>query len=643
MLAKNVGISVSVVEMSKEMDSARAILQLQKSASEEELLSTLQRLTVQRLKFLCKETAVKSSGIKAEIIGRLITSWKKLCDVRTECDGEEQQSTTFSSDAQSTSKSSKTSVKRNLPTFETIREWTSKDISPIRKYWYMNMYEYLVNSTDSTFDKESMKAFKSLKAYKYFSDGLVSNVWAHHLEDEVVVRGYCLSSLKAKTVYTVYVVIKTTGDVVGGACNCVAGKGEACSHVAALLFYPDDLTSHAITTLPSDSTVTDRPQQWHKPPKRNVDPKPISAITFHQDSYGKVRKEACKQEQKESSTPGDTALKTLVTTIQASYPTSGLSQFWITPSSEQPVDADQPMVDPVYEGLMSLTQKLIIFDGFDTSLPQSAIECEGIHTQSEYLKEACREYEKEQVIDDTLSAFIEQNTKGQSECQLWKMLHNGRITSSVVGEIMHRRDSTNASGILRRIMGYTQMTGMPSAIRWGKEKESVARDAYIAKMRNQGHKDLHCQMTGLTLLPYHSYLGASSDGVILNHRYHREKGVLEIKCPYSIEKNPIYNLPLIEIARAFSQQFFLEEIESQNRLKLKRSSNYYYQVQAEMAIMGCKWCHFVVWTEVDIFVEEIAFDERLWSDIVFPKLQSFYLNILVPEILTRSVQQMIAV
>ena len=56
------------------------------------------------------------------------------------------------------------------------------------------MYEYLVNSTDSTFDKESMKAFKSLKAYKYFSDGLVSNVWAHHLEDEVVVRAYCLSS-----------------------------------------------------------------------------------------------------------------------------------------------------------------------------------------------------------------------------------------------------------------------------------------------------------------------------------------------------------------------------------------------------------------------------------------------------------------
>ena len=97
----------------------------------------------------------------------------------------------------------------------------------------------------------------------------------------------------------------------------------------------------------------------------------------------------------------------------------------------------------------------------------------------------------------------------------------------------------------------------------------------------------------------------------------------------------------MDIARTYSQQSFLEEME--NAIKVKRSSNYYYQVQSEMAIMGCKWCHFVVWTEVDIFVEEIAFDERLWSNIVFPKLQSFYLNVIVPEILARTIQHSIFV
>ena len=108
------------------MDSARAILQLQASASEEELLVTLQRLTVQRLKFLCKESAVKSSGIKAEVIGRLVTSWKKLCDVQIECAGDEQQGATSSNDVQGTSKSTQTAKSRN-PNFETIRQWT-KDL-----------------------------------------------------------------------------------------------------------------------------------------------------------------------------------------------------------------------------------------------------------------------------------------------------------------------------------------------------------------------------------------------------------------------------------------------------------------------------------------------------------------------------------
>ena len=62
-----VGRSVGIIANDcNEMDSAGANLQLQKSASEEELLATLQRITDQRLKFLCNESGVKSSGIKTE-------------------------------------------------------------------------------------------------------------------------------------------------------------------------------------------------------------------------------------------------------------------------------------------------------------------------------------------------------------------------------------------------------------------------------------------------------------------------------------------------------------------------------------------------------------------------------------------------
>ena len=68
------------------MELAREIFQLQKSASEAELLDTFHSLTMQRLKFLCKESTVKCSEIKAKIIGHLVTNWKLLCDIQLECD-----------------------------------------------------------------------------------------------------------------------------------------------------------------------------------------------------------------------------------------------------------------------------------------------------------------------------------------------------------------------------------------------------------------------------------------------------------------------------------------------------------------------------------------------------------------------------
>ena len=106
--------------------------------------------------------------------------------------------------------------------------------------------------------------------------------------------------------------------------------------------------------------------------------------------------EGCMPERMEKATvPDNTALETLVSIVyvQACYPVSGLAQFWVSP--EQPVDCDQHMADDVHDELRKLTQKLIIFDGILMSLPQSAIELEGIDTQSEYFQEMCHEFETE--------------------------------------------------------------------------------------------------------------------------------------------------------------------------------------------------------------------------------------------------------
>lgn len=48
----------------------------------------------------------------------------------------------------------------------------------------------------------------------------------------------------------------------------------------------------------------------------------------------------------------------------------------------------------------------------------------------------------------------------------------------------------------------------------GKENEARAREVYLAKIRSLGHRSIECQPCGLTLMPEHSYLGASGNGII---------------------------------------------------------------------------------------------------------------------------------
>ena len=74
------------------------------------------------------------------------------------------------------------------------------------------------------------------------------------------------------------------------------------------------------------------------------------------------------------------------------------------------------------------------------------------------------------------------------------------------------------------------MSDSLSQLKWGKESELKARDTYLSRMRCLGHREIECQPCGLTLMPAHSYLAASTDGIIRNHKHHNEDGpgVLEI-------------------------------------------------------------------------------------------------------------------
>lgn len=59
------------------------------------------------------------------------------------------------------------------------------------------------------------------------------------------------------------------------------------------------------------------------------------------------------------------------------------------------------------------------------------------------------EYDIGRIIDSDMVEFIDRETTLQSDCQLWKDLHRGRITSSIFGTVLKAK---NSPSLVKRIV-----------------------------------------------------------------------------------------------------------------------------------------------------------------------------------------------
>ena len=117
---------------------------------------------VPELHAISKRLSVKLSGVvrKANIVERLVCMAQLACVHRDEVDGEDISGLTCVTHE----------VKeklRGLPSFSSVHSWTKTLEGVIADFTFMN----LLNGWDKTFDMQSMWAFKSLKAYLFFTDG----------------------------------------------------------------------------------------------------------------------------------------------------------------------------------------------------------------------------------------------------------------------------------------------------------------------------------------------------------------------------------------------------------------------------------------------------------------------------------------
>jgi hypothetical protein len=200
-------------------------------------------------------------------------------------------------------------------------------------------------------------------------------------------------------------------------------------------------------------------------------------------------------------------------------------------------------------------------------------------------------------------------TVDQRESTLWHSLRSERLTASNFGLVLSavKRNSYPPS-LFKRLLGMYGNKGdrggkeIPPALKHGVDNEHIAISMYESTTGNKVEK------VGLILADI-SIIGCSPDG------YVSDNVLLEVKCPYTHRQSTV-------IKAATNDPHFCLHV-SNSTLQMKKTHDYYAQVQGSLYITKRATCHFVVWLENDFVIVNVSYDDD-WCKENIPKLINFF-------------------
>ncbi|XP_049459045.1 uncharacterized protein LOC125905196 [Epinephelus fuscoguttatus] len=159
----------------------------------------------------------------------------------------------------------------------TAKDW-SQDPAVLPPLTYPDIVNYLVFGL-SAYTLQEFKSYKSLEAHEQFCSGWVQDLLIHKPENSantVAVAKVMHSQRLNEAPLKAWVILSSTGVVRAAHCTCMAGVGETCTHIGALLFKVE-----ATVWCREVKTVRDKPAYWILPGNVNK----VHAAESHHINY----------------------------------------------------------------------------------------------------------------------------------------------------------------------------------------------------------------------------------------------------------------------------------------------------------------------------------------------------------------------
>ena len=170
-----------------------------------------------------------------------------------------------------------------------------------------------------------------------------------------------------------------------------------------------------------------------------------------------------------------------------------------------------------------------------------------------------------------MALAIETDTRGQRLSTHWFSVRRYRITASMFGAVLSRRNDIPPDILVLRLIQPKKFSTV--ATRYGIQTEQAAMKEYVAYQHTHGHPSLVVRPSGFMINTNYSFLGASPDGAVYDPVISQQpSGFVEVKCPYSVRN--------ISPTDACSTSGFSCELDATTgHLKLKEGHQYYAQIQ----------------------------------------------------------------
>ena len=485
----------------------------------------------------------------------------------------------------------------------------------------MDIFSYLVLET-SFYTKEQFKNFKSLEAHKWLTSGFVISVQGCVIAEKFVVLGKVKHSQRMNDpAISTWIIASKEGTVLSAHCmDCKAGLGESCSHVASILFYIE-----AWARIHEKLACTQVKCSWLLPKGMNDVPySRVRDINFKSVSALKARLD----NKIDSLTVNESSMRSVFQPdlgSSVSAPHSNVQAPTVSEISGLYEKLNDCKVKPVALSVVSPYSKQFILPSRNIpSIPELFDPSNLDLSYPDLLKEC---FEVKLTLSDDQRSQIEKDTRDQANGGAFFRHRAGRIGASMSGAVCHSNPDLPSQSLIKQVCYPSLFQVTTKAVMHGRKHEALAIAAYEQHMK-QHHENFRITQCGLFINKDLPFLHATPD--FLTSCSCCGDGCGEVKCPISIE-----NCDFVHYCKKDSSCLEMKE----GKLCLKRSHNYFYQVQQQLSTCHRNHNDFVVCAfdgqDKAVFVfERIYPDPDHWEKVV-PKLTDFWKKCILPEIIAR--------